>query len=228
MGEEQEDIFGRFLRRKPRQSRSRLLVEAVIDAFDELLRRDEEPKLGGVAARAGIGVGSFYEYFTGRDALLGAFIGRVTRDNFQRLLAAFDDGTATAKGTREKSTVTEKSTAHSGTLETIAEQMTAHVAATYLEHPRRMRVIFVGVARLGLVDVVVEERDRFARELAARTLPFVPHADLHELEETMVVVCDAVIGMVSGALYRSEINLERESNAMAQLATAVIRARHPA
>lgn len=208
MGESSDDVFSRFLRRIPRQSRSRSLVEAVLQAFDDILRSDDDPKLGRVAERAGVGVGSFYEYFAGKEQLLGALIGRVTRENFEELLAAMDES-----GARD--------------LDEIARVLSRRVLETYLEHPRRMRVIFYGVGRLRLLPVVVKERDRFAGELSRRIERWVPHAEPSELEETMRVVCDAAMGLVGGALYREPIDMDALTDTLTRLSVALIRDRHP-
>lgn len=210
MGERREtdDVFTRFLRRIPRQSRSRSLVDAVLQAFDDILRQEEDPKLGHVAERAGVGAGSFYEYFAGKDQLLGALIGRVTRENFQSLVQAMD--------------------AAGDDLETLTRVMSRRVLETYLEHPRRMRVISYGIGRLRLLPVVVAERDRFANELAKRVLPLVPHAELSDLQATMRTVCDSAMGIINGALYRDPIDLDALTDTLAGLILALIRDRHPA
>lgn len=212
MGErstQSDDVFRRFMRRIPRQSRSRSLVDAVLQAFDDILRHEEDPKLGRVAERAGVGVGSFYEYFAGKDQLLGALIGRITRENFETLLSAMDE-------------------AGSHSLDDAAVVLSRRVLETYLEHPRRMRVVFYGVGRLRLLPVIVRERDRFAGELTDRIEQWVPHADRVELEETMRVVCDAAMGLVGGALYREPIDLDGLTDTLSRLSTALIRDRHPA
>jgi AcrR family transcriptional regulator len=60
-------------------------VSSAVQALDEQLRGGEglsSVRIESIVRRAGIGIGSFCEYFSGKDALLGALIGRVTRENF--------------------------------------------------------------------------------------------------------------------------------------------------
>jgi AcrR family transcriptional regulator len=64
-------------RKLPRQERSRALYEAILVAAEELLEKQGPGfTLADVAARAGVGSGSFYQYFPDRSALIGALIDR--------------------------------------------------------------------------------------------------------------------------------------------------------
>src|SRR4051812_42427077 len=77
-----------FFRKSPRQSRSRSVVDAILRATDLLLAQSGDPtrlSLQGIAERAGVGIGSLYDYFANRDRLLGALLFRVTEDNFKAL-----------------------------------------------------------------------------------------------------------------------------------------------
>ncbi|HEY5933169.1 MAG TPA: TetR/AcrR family transcriptional regulator [Kofleriaceae bacterium] len=176
-----------FLRREPKQARSRALVDSVLVAFDQLLRTlpdERHVTIERILTRAGVSLGSFYEYFTDKDALLGALVERATRDNFQSLLASYDENPP-ADITAAIHFVSER------------------VVDTYLVHPARTRIWLAGIGRLQLLGMVVQERDRFARELATRASRLLPDRDEAELAHTMPTVCDAILGIVTGELYRS-------------------------
>jgi AcrR family transcriptional regulator len=61
-------------RRTPKQERSRRLVDAIVEAAQLVLAESGAEALTtvNVARRAGVSVGSLYQYFAGRDALLYA------------------------------------------------------------------------------------------------------------------------------------------------------------
>jgi AcrR family transcriptional regulator len=65
-------------RKLPRQERSRATFEAILDACARLL--SERPLAGittnHIARRAGVGIGSLYEFFPNREAILGVLLER--------------------------------------------------------------------------------------------------------------------------------------------------------
>ncbi|HMI94715.1 MAG TPA: TetR/AcrR family transcriptional regulator [Polyangiales bacterium] len=83
-------------RRRPRQSRSRFTVTAILDATARVLLKHGYEKCTTklIAEVAGVGIGSLYEYFPNREALVAATVEREL-DRFvavlQRdLMASFD------------------------------------------------------------------------------------------------------------------------------------------
>jgi AcrR family transcriptional regulator len=200
--------LGRFLRREPTQARSRALVDSIVDAFDQLLRTfsdERDVTIERLVARAGVGIGSFYEYFTNRDSLIGALVERATRENFDALLADYDKHEPT-------------------TLEDAVALFANRIASTYLAHPARTRMLLIGIGRLNLLDAITAERDRFAAELATRASRLVPGRDRESLLQSMIAACDAVMGVVVGQLYRPPRSLEDASRELAQIGLAVLRA----
>ncbi len=67
-------------RKNPRQSRSRATVEAIVEAAARILETDGFAGLStnAVAERAGVSIGSLYQYFPRKEALIGALIARET------------------------------------------------------------------------------------------------------------------------------------------------------
>jgi AcrR family transcriptional regulator len=212
LGNTLDGILRRFVRREPKQSRSRALVEAVVQATDELIRRGEpidQVTVEQVSERAGIGPGSFYEYFASKDSVLGVLIGKVTRSNFDELSRKLD-------------------ALDHGSLDEVIEAFAHTIVETYLGHPNRTRVILEGVGRLGLSQLVHDEKDRFARVMAVRAAPFLPGEPLDAISETMRFVADAIMGvLVFTALRGGKIDPERVAADLAALAVATIRRRHP-
>lgn len=76
------------MRKKPIQQRARVLVDSLIDAAGDIVARDglEALTTVRVAARAGVSVGSLYQYFDNKNTLVAALMDRVNSD----LIAAVD------------------------------------------------------------------------------------------------------------------------------------------
>jgi AcrR family transcriptional regulator len=206
-----EGAFRRFFRRRPRQARSHSLVDALLEAFDEGVRADgADVTIDDVSRRAGVGIGSFYEYFTGKDALIGAFVGRVTSRNFDLL----------ARRMRELAP---------DSIESEIQAFADVISDAYLAHPRRMRLLVDGISRLSLLHVVNRERDRFAEEvLTPRALGHLPGEDPARVRHTMRILADAAMGILVSHVSRAATPaMEVVSDELSTLGIAVIRARHP-
>ena len=77
------------MRKKPVQQRARVLVDSLVEAAGEIVSRDGLDLLTTVrvAERAGVSVGSLYQYFANKDALIAALMERVNGE----LIAAVDE-----------------------------------------------------------------------------------------------------------------------------------------
>lgn len=175
-----------YLRKKPQQSRSRSVVNAIIEAADQLLERAGDPNkvsLQGIAQRAGVGIGSLYDYFANREGLLGAFLARLTDANFAAL---------------EKEVLGTQSMPFEEALPLIVDA----TLRTYLEKPDRTRAIIQAIARLGWMKPVIAERDRFAGVLTKRLCTEYPKLEAAKVQLMAEVLCDAVMGVVISELWR--------------------------
>lgn len=78
------------LRKAPRQARAVATVEAIAQAATQLLREGGLATMttNAVAARAGVSIGSLYQYFPNRDALMVELIRREQRGHVERVRAA--------------------------------------------------------------------------------------------------------------------------------------------
>jgi AcrR family transcriptional regulator len=99
-----ELAFGRLLslpmksprspRKKPVQDRSQITVEALVDAAARIFRERgyEAATTNHVAELAGVSVGSLYQYFPNKLALLSAVRGNVHRKFIEHMIAACSRG----------------------------------------------------------------------------------------------------------------------------------------
>jgi AcrR family transcriptional regulator len=83
-------------RRSPRQDRSRQTVDAVFEAMLQVFERHDtdDPSMQLIAERAGVSVGSVYQYFPTKQSLVNALIGF----HLRRKMAALEQAIIAAKG----------------------------------------------------------------------------------------------------------------------------------
>lgn len=139
-------------RKQPRQARAAATVDAIIEAAARILERDglEAFNTNAVARAAGVSVGSLYQYFPGKDAIMAALI----RQESQAFARALDEVLRTARA---------KSLA--GAVFSIAETAVAHQAA----RPRLARLLDLEEERLGL-QAEARGRDRRVSDILAAFL----------------------------------------------------------
>jgi AcrR family transcriptional regulator len=142
-------LVERFLRKRPRQSRSRAVVDAVLEAATEMLARTRgELSVQEVARRAGVGIGSLYDYFADRPSILAAVIAKVTDDNtraFERELAEQRDAP----------------------LEVALAMMANRMLTRYLDQPRLPKAVMRAAYSLGMMPLLAESIRSFTPTLAA-------------------------------------------------------------
>jgi AcrR family transcriptional regulator len=168
-------------RKQPRQARAAATVAAVVEAAARIL---EAEGLGGfntnaVAALAGVSIGSLYQYFPGKDAILAALARREAQAFETALDQAMtqtgDLGTTRAVGL-------------------LAQVAVAHQAA----HPRLSRILDLEEQRLDLGD-----------EAGARTgaaiARFLAERNLGDAEAAWDIL-HLARGLIDGALERGAVS----------------------
>jgi AcrR family transcriptional regulator len=80
-------------RKRASQERSRATVDALIEATRRLLVRDgfDKASTNRIAQEAGVSVGSLYQYYPGKEALVAAVIDRHNRDLMQVVRVALTE-----------------------------------------------------------------------------------------------------------------------------------------
>jgi AcrR family transcriptional regulator len=139
------------LRKHPRQSRSRAKVDGILAAAADICsgRGLEAVTTNAVAARAGVSIGSLYQYFPGKAALLAALI-RAERAN---LLQAVE---------RIVSSDAARSLTH------LVQDLSDAIVAHYLERPSLSRTLSLAQSQLPPDPEAAEFSSRITVLIAAR------------------------------------------------------------
>jgi AcrR family transcriptional regulator len=179
-------LYDAFLRKIPRQSRSRSVVEAILVAASERLQRDGDESLAleGIAARAGVGIGSLYDYFRDRQGVLAGVVAKITEDNldaFERRLEESRDQP----------------------LEDFAAAIVDYVVATYIADPKVARLALRMAYQLGLVPTLAETQTLFARSLAQALAARKDLGPPRDYTATAYVLTHAAMGLVHSRLWEA-------------------------
>lgn len=171
-------------RKQPRQPRAAATVAAVVEASARIL---EEGGLGAfntnaVAARAGVSIGSLYQYFPGKDAILASLV--------RREAEAFDAAlTEAVARTGELGT--------SSAVALLAKVAVAHQAS----RPRLARILDLEEQRLGLA----EEADAAGGRTGATIARFLADRHLGDAEAAWDIL-HLSRGLIDGALDRGAVD----------------------
>ena len=189
-----EALYDVFLRKRPRQSRSRSVVEAILGATGERLESadgEDSVTVQQVAERAGVGIGSLYDYFRDRDGLLAGFAAKVTEDNlrdFEELLE------------RTRTLPLRESVA----------LIVDHAFKIYVENPKLPRSIMRIAHTLGFVPTIIESQSTFA---AALGRAFAERTDLKPIDHQAAayVLTHSIMGVMATQIWQETSSVERAS-----------------
>lgn len=184
-------------RKQPRQHRSRSKVEAILAAAADLCagRGLEALTTNAVAARAGVSIGSLYQYFPGKEALVAALI-RAERAN---LLQAVE-GMVSSDDTQ--------------TVIQLADNLIGLTLAHHLERPALTHAL--GLARLHLPPDA--EAAEFSARVTVMTAARFRDLNLPEPETAAQDVLAILRGLAQAA---SEVH-ETDHNALAARARRAV------
>jgi AcrR family transcriptional regulator len=172
-------LYDRFLKRVPQQPRSQSLVDAILTAALERIAgsgNEEALTVQQVAARAGVSMGSLYDYFSDRESLLNAAMTKLAEDN----LAAFRAVLARTP---------------SMSLEEAVGTMADFVIETYASDRARLRAVIRLTTRLGLMPVLANAQLSASRALA-ETLEARRDVDVDDVQAAAWTITQSMMGIV--------------------------------
>jgi len=172
-------------RKKPVQARSQATVDAILEATARVLVDSgyDRASTNRIADRAGVSIGSLYQYFPSKESLVGALIDR----HSDEMLAVFLRQVAAVKDAP------------------IHEAVRAVVVATvdsHLVEPKLHRIFEEQVPRIGKLAESLEKLDTHASSaVRAYLLAHASELRVKDLETAIFVVVHAVEALVHRAVF---------------------------
>lgn len=179
-------LYEAFLKKTPKQSRSRALVEIMLSATMDVLSRspEDDVTVQAVADRAGVGIGSLYDYFSDRESLLAGVAAKLTEDNLVQLQRVLVE----TRGRPLADAVT---------------KLVDHVFDTYVRDRGVPRAVLRIAHRIDLMPVLARSQATFSTTLAAE-LRERPEVVLEDPDAAAYVVTNMVMGVVHTLVWRSD------------------------
>jgi AcrR family transcriptional regulator len=149
----------------PRQARSKATVDAIVEATGQVFERGgyRRTTAAKVAARAGVSVGSLYQYFPDKEAMIAAFFDRRLAEDIELMQAVAARAVEASGDTHPASPV--------ALLRIAVEEM----VALY----RKDRALYVGVAEiLPMAEQTPEVREGLERAVAMTLVHLRMHPEL--------------------------------------------------
>ncbi|MEI7703425.1 MAG: TetR/AcrR family transcriptional regulator [Deltaproteobacteria bacterium] len=170
-------------RKAPTQQRSRATVDAIVDATARVLVRDGYDALSTnrVAREAGVSVGSLYQYFPGKEALVAAVM-EMHASRMQESIAERMRNSAPA-----------------ATPEEVATEMIRAMLAAQAAEPRLHRVLVEQVPRIGALRRLHELFGNYERLVEAWLESNSERIEVQDARMASFVLVAAVEGLVNRA-----------------------------
>jgi AcrR family transcriptional regulator len=179
-------------RKKPRQERAQATVAALLEATAQVLVRDgyDRASTNRIALAAGVSIGSLYQYFPTKEALVGALVDKHMAD----LLAVLRGATTSLA---------------QASLPVAARELIGALVACVLVEPKLNRILYEQVPRVGRLRDVMDLLHREATGIAHAYL--VAHRDEirpTDLPLAAFLVVMTVDSALTAAMYGNQKILE--------------------
>lgn len=170
-------------RKQPQQDRSRVTVEAILEATTHILTEEgyEKANTNRIAERAGISIGSLYQYFPNKESLMAALIEQHSNQMAEmvetKLNHLFDSP-----------------------LEIVVPELIKAVIAAHAINPRLHQVLSEEVPRLGKLIQMEQAQARIAQILTSYLDRWRDSIEPQNLEMTVFILCRTVDALSHAAV----------------------------
>jgi AcrR family transcriptional regulator len=170
-------------RKLPQQDRSRMTVEAILEATTHILTEEgyEKANTNRIAERAGISIGSLYQYFPNKESLMAALMERHSDEIAELVESKLKD-------------------LFDAPLETAIPELVKAVIAAHAINPRLHQVLNEEIPRSERLQQMQKADERIARLLKAYLLRWSDYIHFQNLEMTVFILSRTVESLCHSAV----------------------------
>jgi AcrR family transcriptional regulator len=170
-------------RKQPQQDRSRVTVEAILEATTHILTAEgyEKANTNRIAKRAGISIGSLYQYFPNKESLMAALIEQHSNEMAELV-------------------ETKLNNLFDSPLEIVVPELIRAVIAAHTINPRLHQVLSEEIPRLGKLIQMEQAQARIAQILRSYLNRWSDSIEPQNLEMTVFILCRTVDALSHAAV----------------------------
>ena len=183
-------------RKKPRQDRSRQTVAAILGAAAQVLERHgyAGATTDAIAERAGVSIGSVYQYFPNKDAILVALVEQHMEDGFRLLGGMLDEARHAAPD-----------------LEALIGQFVEAMMALHRSQPKLHRVLFEEAPLPASLRGRLQRYEDDIAGTVAKLLTAQPELRVERPELAAQIVVRSIEGLVHGFVLHAPPDIEPDA-----------------
>ncbi len=165
-------------RKQPTQERARTTVEAVLAAAAQILETTgfDKTTTNKIAEKAGISIGSLYQYFPNKESLASAMSEAIVKKHASRVEKKISD-------------------LRGQSIDSLLGALITEVVSLYLGNIKMLRIIAKLLPRVNLIPYVVETRKRIVQLIAGELLSRKDEIRLIDTQLASYVIVNAVMGV---------------------------------
>lgn len=184
-------------RRRPRQARAQATVDAIVQATARVLVEDgyDRASTNRIAVAAGVSIGSLYQYFPSKEALVSALVD----EHVSRMLTTVGHALGSSAPTD---------------LPTTARRMVEALIAAYRINPRLHHVLCQEVPKIGELKRIYDFEDKLAEQIRTHL-----HSLRHQIQHTDIDRAVFLLIHAIPSVIRASVEADPEGHSDAMLAT---------
>ena len=180
-------------RKEPTQGRSKFTVDSILGAAAQILGNlgFDSATTNRIAERAGISIGSLYQYFPNKESLAGALIDRKLEEHAAR----FEKRLAEVRDHPPRKMI---------------EEMVREIVPLYLDNRKLMRVLATQIPRIDRIPSVMRVRRRVCEILATELRARSKEIQNSDPEMAAFVIINGIMGIIQTTIYDESLDLDQD------------------